>query len=261
MNNPFKQHPAAYSIWALSLLALSGCGGQAGGTVGSPVPPTVPAVPVAFSAADLQGRWATTGTASPPGFGLIVLPAQDSAATAWLLAQDASSLSRLLVTGGSAYTVAGKTYSFNASGAQAVSAVSASGSAVLTSSPKTLALNGLGQTPLALLQSDPLSAPAAQADLAGNWRASVSQGAQAINWRVDAAGAVSGTSTTSCTWQGSLVALPNATAYRASLTEICPSSTVQFSGLATLNPAKTQFTAVATSGDDAKGIVLFMARL
>jgi hypothetical protein len=209
----------------------------------------------------LQGRWATPVTTPAASFGLIVLPAAGGGTQAWVLAQDASVLAKLTGTDGVTVGAVGKSYTFNAAGNQVITAINGSVTPLLNATPKTLTVNGLLPAPVAFSQTGPLTAPAVQTDLSGNWRASVAQGAQVVNWTVNAAGAVTGTSSTGCTWSGNLLALTTATAYTADVTETCPGSpALRFIGVTTISDAKTQFTTIGTTADESKAIVLFMAK-
>jgi hypothetical protein len=281
MTRTITPAPAATPIpswlWVSGLaILLSACGGSpsssdpAAGTPPTVTPPVVtppvvipPVVtpPVSVTLSDLQGRWSSPASAQSPGYGLVTLPVQGSSASAWLLAQDGSTLSSLSFSGTSSFAVSGKTYSFTAAGTQTVAPFNTGASASLTASPKVLTLSNGGPLPSGLFTlSDALTTPATQADVAGNWRATVGQGAQSVTWTVTAAGSVSGTSTTGCTWSGSLTALTDATVYRTAMAEACSGASVQFSGIGTVNAAKTQLTVVATSADESKATVLLFAK-
>ena len=197
--------------------------------------------------------------------GVTALVVADSATQAqvWMLMQDASALSKLTLTTGFSTSVVGTTFTFAAAGSQASqsrSAISASGAGL--TSATTLLFDGrpLAGSGLPFTRADALTAPTLQADAAGAWRGSFGQNAVAITWSVNPQGVLSGSSTTGCVWTGGILAQSNATIYRVSLTETCTSGTAVLTGIATLNPAKTQLTVVATTANDAVAAVLLMAR-
>ena len=200
--------------------------------------------------------------------GVTALVVADSATQAqvWMLMQDASALSKLTLTTGFSTSVVGTTFTFAAAGSQASQSrtlVGASGAGLNpTATPATLLFDGrpLAGSGLPFTRADALTAPTLQADAAGAWRGSFGQNAVAITWSVNPQGVLSGSSTTGCVWTGGILAQSNATIYRVSLTETCTSGTAVLTGIATLNPAKTQLTVVATTANDAVAAVLLMAR-
>jgi hypothetical protein len=138
------------------------------------------------------------------------------------------------------------------------SAVSGSWS---TSAGNALSLTGLPGGALNASKVDALTAPAVQADAAGTWTASSGGNARTVNWTVTAAGAVSGSSTTGCSYGGTLAAMANASAYTATVREQCPDGVAaQYNGIATLNPAKNALSFVATSADERAGVALFFSK-
>lgn len=223
--------------------ALTACGGGGGGDGASESSPS----------AQVQGRW-TTAAGSASAYTAIGLPSSNASATVWLLANDASRLVKLTAQDSGA--LAGKAYALG----QNTAATSVSGQ-WSTSASKSLSLTGLPVGGLTLAQIDALTTSAVQADVAGAWKATVGSNAQSVNWTVAASGAVSGNSTTGCTYTGTLGAMANASAYTAAVKETCSDgASTQFNGVATLNTAKNALSMVTTSADETMGAALFFSK-
>lgn len=233
-----------YSLALSVLLAatLTACGGGGGGDSS-----------VSGPSSQVQGRWAT-GTSSTPAYTAVGLPASNASATVWILANDASRLVKL--TAEDSGTLVGKAYALGSGTAAKVT----TGQWSLPAS-KSIALTGVASGTLTLAQTDALTAPAVQAEAVGTWTATAGGNAQTVTWAVAASGAVSGRSTTGCTYAGTLAAMANASIYTAVVKEACSDgATTQYNGIATLNPAKNALTMVGTSADENVGVALFLAK-
>jgi hypothetical protein len=153
----------------------------------------------------------------------------------------------------------GKTYALGSS-----TPITATGTVVadLTSTTKTLSLNGANSEVLQVTLQDALTQPASLADTGGNWTGSVSSGVQRLNFSIASqTGILSGTSTTGCTYSGNLVAVSNASAFTSTLNENCPDgSTANFEGIATLNADKNRLTIVAATQAQTSGLVLLLSK-
>lgn len=242
--------------------------------VPAPLPGPVPLPqPVVLTAQQFQGLWAAASANPASNASALVIAETASTAQVWMLAQDLSAVSKLNLTTGAATSVVGTTFTFAtaASGSQASQSrvsvgASGAGLSLATTPAPTLAFDGqglagrVGDNKLPFTRSDALTAPTLQADAAGAWRASFGQNAAAINWSVSPQGVITGSSTTGCVWSGGILAQSNATVYRLSITESCTGSSAALAGIATLNPAKTQLTVVATTANDTAAVVLLMAR-
>jgi hypothetical protein len=239
---------------ALLLAACSGGGDSSTGTI---TPPIVTPPVTAFDPATLQGRW-TTASGVTPGYTALIVPDADAAttATAWVLAQDASRLVKVSATG--SQSANGKSYDLATPGSTATGITSGSYSANLTASPKSISFTNVLGTSLSLSQSDGLSGNATAADAAGSWKASV--GAVDLTWSLSDTGALSGSSTSGCSYSGSSAAPAAITLYRVSFTETCSGTTASFAGIATLNTEKTRLTVTATTTGDTQGTALFFVR-
>lgn len=244
-----------YQSLALPLVAaaalLAGCGGGGGGNDGGAGAPVL-------DTAQLQGRWAT-GAGVAKGYTAVVLSggAGSGTANAWLLAQDASRLVKLAIK--SDGSTAGSAYALAQGGAR--QAVSGTATAALAASPKTITVNDAASGATQFSQADAMAAPAVQADAAGAWSATAGGKGQTLRWTVAGTGAVTGSSTTGCTYVGQLTALATASAYNVQFNESCPdNSKTTYNGIATLNAAKNALTAVVTSANDAQGAALFFSK-
>lgn len=238
-----QQH---FSLALSVLLAalLTACGGGGGGGDESSV---------SGPSAQVQGRWATAA-GSMPAHTAVGLPASNGSAAVWILANDASRLVKLTAQDSGA--LAGKAYTLG----QGTAAMAITGQWSMPAS-KSMALTGVAGGTLALLQTDALTAAAVQSDAAGTWTATAGGNAQIVTWTVTASGAVSGSSSTGCTYTGTLVAMAKASAYSAAVKEACSDGvTTQYNGMATLSPAKSALSMVATSADESTGVALFFSK-
>lgn len=280
--------------WLTSALAatlMSACGGggsggitpstnpsqtdQAGGTgsggntaTGTPSP--------TLSPAQLQGRW-QTASAVTPARTAIVLPGAASSTELWLLASDLSSLSRLQVStsGTDVISASGQTYSWTATATNTNTTTATTSNASNASNPgqsatysgtanlsnNTLSLNAGA---LLLTRSDVFTAPTNLADVQGDWRASVGSKVVTVSLNLTTGGTLSGTSSTGCTYSGTLAARSDASAYNASVTETCSGTSVSFGGIATYRAAQASaaaaLTMALTSTDALQALVLGLQR-
>ncbi|MBV7541660.1 hypothetical protein [Acidovorax sp. sic0104] len=237
------QKNLSLALSALAFVALTACGGGGGGDDAAVPGPS----------AQVQGRW-TTAAGSTPAYTAIGLPSSGGSAALWVLANDASRLVKLSAQDSGALT--GKSYALG----QRVAATNIAGQWSASAS-RSLGLTGVVNGSLALAQADALTAAAAQADAAGTWKATTGGNAQTVTWTVAASGAVSGSSTTGCTYTGTLAAQANVTVYTAAVRESCSDGvSTQYNGVATLNPARNALTMVATSADESVGVALFLSK-
>lgn len=243
-----RKLPAAALTFALASL-LTACGGGGGGGSGEADPSLDPA--------QLKGRWVTAAGANP-AMTAVVVPDTSSTASAWLLAQDASRLVKLVVRSDSSAN--GKSYSLsqgNATGQTVTGQVTAA----LAASPKSISLTGVNAAALALTQSDALSTPAVQADAAGTWSSTSGGNAQTTQWSITSTGSMTGSSTTGCMYAGGITAFASTTAYSVQINESCPDGVkTSFNGIATLNAQKSGLTVVVTSADETKGAAVFFSK-
>lgn len=237
------QKNLSFALSALVVATLTACGGGGGGDDS--------AVPGPSS--QVQGRF-TTAAGGTPAYTAVGLPSSGGSAALWVLANDASRLVKLTAQDSGALT--GKSFALG----QRTAATPINGQ-WSTPATRSLALAGVVNGTLSLAQADALTAPAVQADAAGTWKATTGGNAQTVTWTVAASGAVSGSSTTGCTYAGTLAAQSNASVYTAAVREACSDGvSTQYNGVATLNPAKNSLTMVATSADESAGVALFLSK-
>jgi len=220
MQKPTQIHrtltAAALTLALTGLLAA--CGGGGGGDTSGPT----------IDPAQLKGRWVTAAGVAPATTAVVV-PDANGAANAWLLAQDASRLVKLVVRSDSSAN--GKSYALGQSNATG-QAVTSQVNTALMASPKTIAFTGLNTG--TLTQSDALATPAVQAEVQGNWSATLAGNAQTVQWSLTTTG---------------------------NFNESCADgSKTAFSGVGTLSAAKNGLTVVVTSADESRGAAVFFAK-
>ncbi|RYF68869.1 MAG: hypothetical protein EOO29_34390 [Comamonadaceae bacterium] len=236
---------AALVTLALSSL-LAACGGGGGGDAGPSMDP-----------AQLKGRWAT-GSGVAPAMTAVVVPDAAGTASAWLLAQDASRLVKLVVRSDSSAN--GKSYALSQGNATA-QPVTGQVTTDLAASPKSISFTGVNTNALALVQSDALTTAAVQGDAAGTWSATSGGNAQTTQWVIASTGSMTGSSTTGCTYAGAVGAIASTAAYSVQFSESCPDGVkTTFNGIATLNAPKSGLTVVVTSADEASGAAVFFSK-
>ena len=243
-NHSFKKLSSTMLFIALSSV-LTACGGGSDNSATN------------IDTTQLKGRWVTASGVTPAVTAVVVSDASDTA-NAWLLAQDASRLVKLVVRSDGSTT--GKSYMLSQSNATGQT-VTGQVTTALTSTPKSISLTGVNAEVIALSQSDALATPAIQADAAGAWSATLGGNAQTIQWSVAAAGALSGSSTSGCSFAGSISAIPSTAAYSVQFNESCPDGAkTAFGGIATLNASKSGLTVVLTSADETRGTAVFFSK-
>lgn len=254
MNNSYT-----LSVSAL-VLALAGCGGSpSSDAVSTPTNPATPETPtptpstptVAVSA--LQGVWR-----SPSGAASTVSAVALPDGKVWALISNASSI-RLLKASfalqNNSLAGAGKSFTLGTSTTSTVSAISMSSSVVEKSS-----LNGAITTagisePYSLAYQSRYDTPASLGDFAGTWSATLGPGT--VNWRIDTAGALSGTRTTGCTYTGQLSLRAELKAVvDAVVTETCAGAVTQLSGVAIKDEDKLGFTLLTTNADESAAVAV-----
>ena len=234
----FILRPAAVAAGVAILLAGCGGGGGGGDDSGNP-PPVVPpgsVVPTALDA--LQGFWGgpfDTGTTAQA----IVLRTGD----VWMVVQ----------SGNTVQSVGRAQAAINANGASAAGGLTNLQSGVtapltLTATavaPKTT-LTGTVTTSqttrnLTWSYSTRYDTALPVANFAGRWTSTADQQRFAVTWDFAAGGTLTGTSSTGCTYTGSLAPLAQPVAVlTASIVETCAGASTTLTGVATMNDAKTR---------------------
>lgn len=251
-----------FKIPALVLAAaLTACGG--GGTdagAGAPATPTTPTTPAApaVKLADAQGFWSATASATSSASAVILPNGQ-----AWVVYQTGGAITALaqatLSLNGATFTSVGKHYSLPAGAVQDYNFsgnLTVAGAGTLTNSVTI----GSG-TPAALTwtYNKTYETPAVPSSVQGRW--SGKQGADSLVWDIDAAGSLAGTSTTGCTYGGTITPNANPVAVLdVAIGETCAGASKTLTGIATLNAAKTGMSLAYTTGAGTQGGVVVLAK-
>lgn len=218
------------------LTACGGGGGGGGGDVGGGAPET-------FKSNVLQGRWTNASQRA-----YVIPSAIGSGTEGWLLTSDLQYLESWTVTTSGSNTVSINAKRYTLGEDKNPAPLSYSGTANLTGTP-TLTLNNQSfnrDTPLTT--SIPLTA------LAGQWMASAGDGAVTQTLNVTSNGNITGSSSTGCSYTGSLTSRPGIGVLDMTLAENCASGIKNFSGIAayssTSTPARLTLVGTSTSGPD-----------
>jgi hypothetical protein len=230
MNKLLKLTP----LFALTLL-LAACGGG-GGDGGDTPPPS--------DTSSAQGFWSGAVNAQTTA-SAVLLPD----GTAWNVLRSGTAVTALVrgttSVSGTAFSVTG--VSFNPAGTGAPGSYSISGTLAPKASLAVAAAGGAAGYTLTYNKS--YETPARQADIAGRWNASFGGGSLQLALDFSAAGALTGTSSSGCTYTGSAVPHPASVAvFNLNLTEACTGAASQsYTGIVTLNEARTVLSAAFTT--------------
>lgn len=254
------------SVLLVVSAALTACGGTGagGGTdVATPATPASPTTPSAAvpTLANAQGFWSATlsGTSSASA---VILPNGQ----AWVVYQTGSTVSALaqatLSLNGSSYNSSGKYYRlpYLPGGAVQDYSFSASLTAGNTGSLASSITVGAGApTAVTWTYNKAYETPASQSSVQGRW--SGIQGADSLLWDLDAAGKLAGTSTTGCTYSGTITPNANPVAVLdVAIFESCAGTSQNLAGMATLNADKTRMSLAYTTAAGAQGGVVSLGR-
>lgn len=242
--------------WALAIgaaIALAGCGGGGGGTV------------LADVGATMQGFWGGSMTPAPDGAtraSTVVMPN----GTAWVVYESATAptaVANLALTGTAASTtdvsVTGSGSYYRLSDG-AKSAVSASGTAGTSTFNGTATVTGSAASSFAWTRAAGFTTAALASDVVGRWLGTVGGRTVQITWNINAAGAVSGTSTTGCTYSGNVTPVAGTAVYNVAVSEDCQGTAQALAGIATLAAAKTSLRVVFTANAGAQGGLISFAK-
>lgn len=231
-------------------ISLSACGG------GSSVAPVTP--PVTPSIANAQGFW-SANLSNGSSASAVILPNGQ----AWVVYQTGSNVTALaqasLSLNGTTYSSTGSYYNLPAGAVQNYN-FSGSLPAANSGSLATSIAVGTG-TPTALTwtYNKAYETAATQGSVQGRWNGAF--GAISVLWDLDAAGKLAGTSTTGCTYTGSITPNANPVAVLdVAVTESCAGASKTLGGIATLNAAKSVLSLAYTTPDRAQGGVLVFSK-
>lgn len=244
---------------ALSTAALVACGGGGGGEVAEGDSD----LPSALTLASAQGFWGVTPS-DTTSVSAVILPNGQF----WVIYQNVNAVSAFangnLSLKGKTYTGVGKHYSlpggivntFN------ISANLEEDNSFIKSSTIFNNTTTIGTT-LPFTQSwaynKTYENAVSQASVQGRW--SGEQGAVSLVWDIDSAGKIAGTSTTGCTYIGTINPNANRVAVLdAIITESCAGSLKTLNGIALLNTTRTGLSVAYTSQAGSQGGVVFLQK-
>lgn len=245
--------------------ALAACGGG-GGEAAAPAPAPAPAPPAAPAPAPVspravsQGFWTgavTNGPEASTRASTVIMPD----GTAWVAHETTTAVtgvSKVTLTGTpvnattATFTGTGNYYSLTGAARQALTATATASTAGTLTGTTAITGNPAGTFNWASVAGYTTAATAA--DVTGTWRGTAGGNVVQVTWAVTAAGSLSGSSTTGCTYNGLLkpTSAPVAV-YDFSITEDCAGAAKAMIGIATLNTGKTSLRVVFTADSDVTG--------
>ncbi len=253
-----------HAVSALALASLVACGGGGGGSATSGVGTgtgTVANPGSSSGAADVstaQGFWSGPVDAQTSA-SVIVLPDGST----WVVLQSATTLNNLArgtatLSNANAFSVSGRSYNL------ATGVVSSAGLSGILVPKASLSVAATSNSPAyTLTYNKAYETPAKLADVAGRWSATRGAGAVQLSLDISASGALTGSSSTACTYAGTLTPHANAIAvFNLSLTETCLGTPAQtYSGIATTNTATNGLSMAFTTADQATGSAIQATRV
>jgi hypothetical protein len=240
----------------LGSMVLVGCGG--GGAAAPEAPLT-----------SAQGFWSGTVTGNPDGatsVSAVITPAQ----SAWVVLLNGSTpialvnanLSTTTTMGGSQASATG-TGSYFKLGTTVRQNITVTGVATRSntfSGTATLATTPLTSFTWTSNGNAAYSTPATTTDLVASWSGSTDGGSVTVTWSVNSSGTVTGSSTTGCTYAGSIAPIASVAVYSMAVAETCGAAVENLSGIATLNASKSILSIAYTAAAGTKGNLLQLQR-
>jgi hypothetical protein len=248
--------PIQFSALTLCAIAvLAGCGGGGGSSETLVTPSEV-----------MQGFWQGTVSGGPGGAtqaSAVVLPD----GTAWIALESATSttgLAKLSITGVAASSTTASlsgSGQYYAEGGAAKVATTAAGSASTAGTLSgSITIGTAAASTINWSAGTNYKTAALQANVAKNWSSTSGDGAVVTTWAVTSAGVLSGSSTTGCTYTGTLKPNSNPIAvFDLSATETCAGTVQTLTGIGTLNSAKTKLNVAYTAASGNSGGLLAFA--
>ena len=211
--------------------------------------------------ANAQGFWSAAPSATT-SVAAVILPSRQ----AWVLYQTGSTVTALaqgaLSVSGTTFTGVGKHFSLPGGVVQDFSLSAIPGITSAATAPTLINTTTVGtgtSTTLTWTYNKTYETPATQGSMQGRW--SGAQGAVSVIWDVDSAGKLAGTSTTGCTYSGTIT--PNASPVAVldvTIAENCAGTSKTLSGIATLNAAKTGLSVAYTTAAGEQGGVVALQK-
>lgn len=254
-NKRILQKAATIAMFSLALSACGG-GGTSASAPGTPTPPTPdPPVTPKPALSDLQGFWNAT-LSSTSSASAVILPNGQ----AWVVYESGGSVTALaqasLSLNNTTYSGSGKYYSLPVGGVQDYSMSGTLPAPVAGTLSNSVRIGSGTATAMTWTYNKAYETPLSQNSAQGHWSGKL--GADNLSWDVDATGTLTGTSTTGCTYSGTLI--PNASAKAvldAAITETCAGTAQSLSGIARLSADKSSMSLVyITAGGAQAGAVL-----
>lgn len=241
-----------------TLLACGGGGGGSATTTTDVSTPSTPGTTTSAKLSDAQGFW-SAGLGGSNSATAVILPNGQ----AWVVYQSANTVTALaqaaLSLNGATYTSVGKHYGLPGGAVQDYSFTGNLTGSNTGTLVNTITVGTGSATAVTWTYNKTYETPATQASVQGRW--SGAQGADVLTWDVDANGALAGTSTTGCTYSGTLKPNANPVAVLdVAVTELCAGVSKALSGIATVNAAKSGMSVAYTTAAGAQAGVLVLAK-
>lgn len=229
---------------------FTGCGGGGGGE------PVIP--PTEQATQPLQGLWQGSYSPSQLPASAAVLPD----GRVWFVMNDANNDVRLITGGlgvqGSSFSGGGKEFVPGVTGVRAATI-----NATVTARSQlqgSFTINGVSNL-FSMTYQPRYEIPAVLSDVVGAWTGALSNGAVSVTWNITASGAVTGQSTTGCSYDGLLQTRSEAKAiFEVAVTESCAGTTKRLTGVATLNQTKSTLSVTTTLADESAAVLLLLQR-
>jgi|GEM_PF-2738745 len=243
--------------------ALAACGG--GGSSSESAPPPAPPVLVDPAVA-MRGFWSGAVTSAPDGTtraSAVVMPD----GTGWVVLESNTAPTAIARIPLSGTAVDDKSATISGNGAYyrmsdgTKSALSATGTASTAGTFKgTATVGGNAASSFDWASVAGFSTAAQQADVAATWHGTAGTGTVTLNWSISAAGAVTGSSSTGCSYSGTVTPASNTAVYNLAVSEDCQGTVKALSGIATLASSKTALRAVFTTDSGAAAGLFSLAK-
>ena len=236
------------AVMIISLTQLIGCGGGGGGGGDNTVVPAQSA---------MKGLW--TGSEGTTSTSAIVLANGE----AWVVFQESGITTRFArlqtQTSGTSFSSTGTQYKLQTSTTETASST---GTFANKTSITGIMTTASGNTNLVLAYDPRYETPATLNDAVGSWTGSFDNGSGSRTMNVAATGALTGSSTTGCTYAGTVQPrTADPALFDLSFTETCVvGGSSSFSGIATVNAAKTGISFAVTTADKTSGALFVGAK-
>lgn len=243
---------------AMFSVALIACGGGgASVTTPIPTPPITPTPPPTPVLSNLQGFWSST--LSGTNASAVILPNGQ----AWVVYETAGTVTALaqanLSSSATMYSSSGKYYSLPGGGVQDYSMSGSLPAAGAGSVSNNVRIGSGTATATTWTYNKAYETALSQNSVQGRWSGKV--GADSVLWNFDAAGTLAGTSTTGCTYSGTLILNASAkSVLDAAITETCAGIVQSMNGIAILSTDKTGMSLAYLTAAGAQGGVLLLTR-